>query len=67
LVFLVSHESFENGGSQSPKKLVARADGQRALSAPVAVWPAEFIATLGAWEEDIPRPDVELLGKLKLR
>lgn len=31
-------------------------DGNRIIIEPVDAWPDEFLAALGAWDEDIPLP-----------
>ncbi len=59
---------FKNGGSQAvrlPKsvrfsedvdEVAVRREGRRVILEPVDEWPEEFLAILGAWKEDIPRP-----------
>lgn len=58
---------FRNGGSQAvrlPKALrfsgqsevLVRKEGRRVILEPVDEWSDEFLACLGAWKEDIPRP-----------
>jgi antitoxin VapB len=60
---------FRNGGSQAvrlPKEfrfpeesgdvLVCR-EGRRIILEPVDEWPDQFRACLGAWPEEIPRPE----------
>lgn len=68
---------FQNGGSQAirlPKEfrfpegqdeVLVRREGQRVILEPVDVWPAEFEACLGAWDEPIERPRQRPLAKLK--
>jgi antitoxin VapB len=61
---------FQNGGSQAvrlPKEcrfvdqdeVVVRRDGRRVILEPVDEWPGAFRACLGAWDEEIPRPQPE--------
>jgi len=59
---------FKNGGSQAvrlPKdcrfpegqhEVVVRKVGQCVVLEPVNTWPAAFIACIGAWKDEIPRP-----------
>jgi antitoxin VapB len=59
---------FKNGGSQAvrlPKdcrfpedqrEVVVRKVGQRVVLEPVDAWPPAFLACIGAWRDDIPRP-----------
>ena len=59
---------FQNGGSQAvrlPKscrfsddldEVIVRRRGKQVILEPADEWPAEFLACLGAWKEDIPRP-----------
>ena len=59
---------FKNGGSQAvrlPKncrfpddqdEVVVRKVGRQVVLEPVDAWPPEFLACIGAWEEEIPRP-----------
>jgi antitoxin VapB len=57
---------FRNGGSQAvrlPKKfqfrdeeVVVRRVGKQVILEPADEWPPEFLACLGAWKDDIPRP-----------
>jgi antitoxin VapB len=59
---------FKNGGSQAvrlPKdcrfpddqrEVVVRKIGQRVVLEPVDTWPAAFLACIGAWQDEIPRP-----------
>ena len=64
---------FQNGGSQAvrlPKscrfegqeEVVVRRVGRRVILEPVDEWPAEFLACLGGWAEDIPRPGASIIG-----
>ncbi len=59
---------FQNGGSQAvrlPKtcrfpaqrEVLVRQEGRRVILEPVDEWSDEFRACLGAWSEEIPRPD----------
>ena len=68
---------FQNGGSQAvrlPKscrfpddqgEVVVRREGRKIILEPVDEWPAEFRASLGAWEEDIERPPQRTVGERK--
>jgi antitoxin VapB len=58
---------FQNGGSQAvrlPKscrftgqdELVVRRVGRKVILEPADDWSPEFLACLGAWNEEIPRP-----------
>lgn len=59
---------FRNGGSQAvrlPKncrfpddqrEVVVRKVGQSVVLEPVDTWPAAFLACIGAWHGEIPRP-----------
>jgi antitoxin VapB len=59
---------FRNGGSQAvrlPKacrfpddqqEVVVRKIGRRIVLEPLDAWPAAFLACLGAWTEELPRP-----------
>jgi antitoxin VapB len=59
---------FQNGGSQAvrlPKscrfsdeldEVIVRRRGRQVILEPADEWSAEFLACLGAWKEDIPRP-----------
>jgi antitoxin VapB len=60
---------FRNGGSQAVRlpmtcrfpegqsEVVVRRVGRQIILEPVDEWPAEFLASLGAWADDIERPD----------
>jgi antitoxin VapB len=59
---------FKNGGSQAvrlPKdcrfpdnqrEVVVRKVGRRVVLEPVDAWSEQFLACIGAWHDDIPRP-----------
>jgi antitoxin VapB len=57
---------FRNGGSQAvrlPKRfrfrggeVIVRKIGRQVILEPADEWPVEFLACLGAWKNDIPRP-----------
>jgi antitoxin VapB len=59
---------FKNGGSQAvrlPKdcrfpddqrEVVVRKVGRRVVLEPVDAWSEQFLACIGAWRDDIPRP-----------
>jgi antitoxin VapB len=59
---------FQNGGSQAvrlPKscrfdegqeEVLVRRVGKKVILEPADAWPEEFLACLGGWREDIPRP-----------
>jgi antitoxin VapB len=68
---------FKNGGSQAvrlPKdcrfpddqsEVVVRKVGNQVVLEPVDAWPAEFLACLGAWEGEIPRPKDPPVRKMR--
>ncbi len=68
---------FRNGGSQAVRlpKSCRFPDGQREVSVrrvgkklilePVGDWSPEFLAVIGAWREEIPRPKSEPISKAK--
>ena len=68
---------FRNGGSQAvrlPKdcrfpedqrEVVVRKIGQRVVLEPVNTWPAAFLACIGAWQGDTPRPKGDSIRSLK--
>ena len=59
---------FQNGGSQAvrlPKscrfpegqqEVFVKRVGRRVILEPTDEWPKEFLACLGAWRDEIPRP-----------
>ncbi len=68
---------FMNGGSQAvrlPKgcrfpvnqrELVARREGKRVVLEPADEWSKAFLGCLGGWDNDLPRPQQEPIGKLR--
>jgi len=67
---------FQNGGSQAvrlPKacrfpaqrEVVVRREGRRVILEPADEWPDAFRACLGAWSEDIPRPEQRQIRELR--
>jgi antitoxin VapB len=62
---------FQNGGSQAvrlPKsfrfaegqdEVMVRKVGNKVILEPTDEWPADFLACLGAWRDDIPRPEAK--------
>ena len=68
---------FTNGGSQAVRlpKSVRFPEGQREVSVrregrcvilePADEWSEEFLATLGAWKEEIERPPQRPITKLR--
>jgi len=67
---------FQNGGSQAvrlPKacrflfqqEVLVRREGHRVILEPADEWPEEFRACLGAWHEEIPRPEQRLVRDLR--
>jgi antitoxin VapB len=67
---------FQNGGSQAvrlPKscrfdgqdEVVVRRVGRKVILEPADDWSAEFLACLGAWKEEIPRPQAQSIAKRK--
>ncbi len=65
---------FRNGGSQAvrlPKdcrfpdtqaEVVVRREGRRIILEPVDAWPEDFLACIGAWSGEIPRPARDASG-----
>lgn len=64
---------FQNGGSQAvrlPKscrfegqdELVVRRVGKKVILEPADEWSPEFLACLGAWKDEIPRPKGQSIG-----
>ena len=65
---------FQNVGSQAvrlPKscrfskdqdEVMVRRAGRQVILEPVDEWPPEFLACLGAWHEDIPKPSARTVG-----
>jgi antitoxin VapB len=68
---------FQNGGSQAvrlPKscrfeegqdEVIVRRVGRQVILEPADEWTAEFLACLGGWDEDIPRPSSAFIGTSK--
>jgi antitoxin VapB len=67
---------FKNGGSQAvrlPKdcrfpddaEVVIRREGRRVVLEPLDEWPDEFLACLGAWPGEIPRPKQRRIRDLR--
>ncbi len=67
---------FRNGGSQAvrlPKscrfegqdELVVRRVGRKVILEPADDWSSEFLACLGAWKEEIPRPKAQPIAGRK--
>jgi len=66
---------FRNGGSQAvrlPKQfrfrddeVIVRKVGRQVILEPADEWPAEFLAALGAWKDDIPRPPKRKIARKK--
>src|SRR5262245_45523075 len=62
---------FRNGGSQavrlpreyrfSGEEVLVHREGRRVVLEPTDEWPADFLATLGAWKDEIERPKAEKL------
>jgi len=65
---------FQNGGSQAvrlPKscrfgedqdQVIVRRVGRKVILEPADEWPSDFLACLGAWHEDIPKPPGRPIG-----
>ena len=65
---------FQNGGSQAvrlPKscrfkedqdQVIVRKVGKQVILEPADEWPAEFLACLGVWHDDIPKPPTRKIG-----
>ena len=65
---------FQNGGSQAvrlPKscrfsedqgQVTVRRVGKQVILEPADEWPPEFLACLGAWHDDIPKPPPRKVG-----
>jgi antitoxin VapB len=67
---------FRNGGSQAvrlPKdcrfaaqrEVLVRREGHRVILEPADEWSDKFRACLGAWSEDIPRPEQRQLRDIR--
>ncbi|MBI4483680.1 MAG: AbrB/MazE/SpoVT family DNA-binding domain-containing protein [Acidobacteria bacterium] len=68
---------FQNGGSQAvrlPKEcrfpegqreVLVRQEGRRVVLEPVDEWSERFRACLGAWREEIPRPEQPRLADVR--
>jgi antitoxin VapB len=67
---------FRNGGSQAvrlPKdcrfaaqrEVLVRREGRRVILEPADEWSDKFRACLGAWSEDIPRPEQRQLRDIR--
>jgi antitoxin VapB len=67
---------FRNGGSQAvrlPKscrfdgqeELVVRRVGRKVILEPADDWSPEFLACLGAWKDEIPRPPAQSIATRK--
>ena len=68
---------FKNGGSQAvrlPKgcrfpedqrEVVVRKVGRRVVLEPVDAWSEKFLACIGAWRGEIPRPKSESVANVK--
>jgi antitoxin VapB len=68
---------FKNGGSQAVRlprecrfpedqeEVLVHREGRRIVLEPADVWPPEFLACIGAWQDDLPRPKPESIAKLK--
>jgi antitoxin VapB len=68
---------FQNGGSQAvrlPKscrfdddqdEVIVRRVGKKVILEPPDEWSAEFLACLGAWQDEIPRPPAAHIGDSK--
>lgn len=68
---------FQNGGSQAvrlPKsvrfsdelrEVLVRRVGRRVILEPVDEWPKDFLDCLGAWDEEIERPQGIRVDKLR--
>jgi antitoxin VapB len=69
---------FQNGGSQAvrlPKScrfddtqddLIVRKVGKKVILEPADEWPPEFLACLGSWNDEIPRPKSQSIGARKI-
>lgn len=64
---------FQNGGSQAvrlPKscrfedqdQVIVRRVGKKVILEPADEWSSDFLACLGAWHDDIPRPSAKPVG-----
>lgn len=70
---------FQNGASQAvrlPKEfrfpddqteVLVRREGTKIILEPVDTWPDEFVACLGAWDEEIERPPQQALRDVRVR
>jgi antitoxin VapB len=68
---------YRNGGSQAvrlPKdyrfaaqrEVLVRREGRRVILEPADEWSDKFRACLGAWSEDIPRPEQRQLRDIRV-
>jgi len=70
---------FRNGASQAvrlPKEfrfpddqteVLVRREGRKIVLEPVDAWPEEFLACLGAWDEEIERPHQDAIREVRMR
>ena len=68
---------FRNGGSQAVRlrksfrfaddqdEVIVRRVGKQVVLEPADEWSEEFLKCLGAWQDDIPKPRGEAIGKKK--
>lgn len=66
---------FRNGGSQAVRlprdyrfsgdEVLVHREGRRVVLEPTDEWPADFLAALGAWKEEIERPGTEKLSRVR--
>jgi antitoxin VapB len=68
---------FKNGGSQAvrlPKEcrfpadleeVLVHREGKRIVLEAADAWPPEFLACIGAWQNDLPRPKPESIRTLE--
>ena len=66
---------FRNGGSQAVRlprdyrfsgdEVLVHREGRKVVLEPTDEWPADFLATLGAWQEEIERPGTEKVTSVR--
>lgn len=51
--------------SEDQAEVIVRRSGKQVILEPADEWAPEFLACLGGWKEDIPRPPVPTVGSRK--
>jgi virulence-associated protein VagC len=52
------------GFPEGQTEVMVRREGNRVILEPIDVWPDDFLACLGAWGEEIERPQQSTLDEL---